>query len=923
MTLPSLAVGVFVCGLLVGQDPAGAAVAAAKEQLAQGRQAFRAGHLDEAGSLVGAAIVVLERHLPEQDLPAADANLVLGAIAGVREDLVTAARHYRRGLTLREQHEAAGAPYVQLLRFNLAASLQALGDSGAALQLAEAGLLAFAEKQRALPGAGNYHAVAALALDGLGRYWDAFDAYERALAILAPAMGESHRDVVRLRGLQGCVMCRLGRIDEGLAQLRAATEAMRADAAAPLPMRRELECALATMQLVHDGGATAVAEVRAQLQFAIAESERQVPGAASRLILLMSGLDLEDPEHSDLELADAALARVVADYGSDHPLYAASSANVARMYAYHGDRDRAAELYDRAIGIFDRNPCFLGVDRWRVQWARLTQYMHAGDNAAAEAIARRSLADLPHLLDAWAAPLDDGQRRELTSAARLSVDVAVQLARELDRPAASAWEPVLAWRALVARGFLQSLPWLQDHHDPASQALADELRATFAVIAHLQRTGSSAEEIAAAGARRDAVSARLSAQLAARAPAVTTPAAIAAALESDEVLVDLHAHVEARPAPAGGFTVTERLLAFVQRPGAAPVLVDLGPLADVVAAVDVYLRAASRWTKPSPTAAATIGTAGRRLAALVWQPWSRYVPAGARVLVSADSVLALVPWACLPAERADTFLVEEHEFVQIANPGDVVARKPWPALRADARLFVVGDLHYGAGAFAPLPRTAGEIDSVARAFTAAAEEAPVRLLRGDDATAERFGLEAAGATFVHVATHGWCKAPRNAPDFRQNWLGNGLFGRPQRRAAGADADEAAGIALSGACATDVRDPGCLGADALSRLDLSQCHLAVLSACETGLGTVSAGEGLLGLRRALRLAGARSSLTTVWRVEDAATARWMAAFYAALWTQGKPPAAALRAAQLAMLAALRADGGQACTGLWGGFVLEGR
>ena len=75
---------------------------------------------------------------------------------------------------------------------------------------------------------------------------------------------------------------------------------------------------------------------------------------------------------------------------------------------------------------------------------------------------------------------------------------------------------------------------------------------------------------------------------------------------------------------------------------------------------------------------------------------------------------------------------------------------------------------------------------------------------------------------------------------------------------------------------------------------------MLSACETGLGEVAGGEGLLGLQRAFQVAGARSVVASLWKVADEPTQNLMARFYENLWRKGLPPRAALREAQLYML-----------------------
>jgi CHAT domain-containing protein len=108
-----------------------------------------------------------------------------------------------------------------------------------------------------------------------------------------------------------------------------------------------------------------------------------------------------------------------------------------------------------------------------------------------------------------------------------------------------------------------------------------------------------------------------------------------------------------------------------------------------------------------------------------------------------------------------------------------------------------------------------------------------------------------------------------------------------------------GLVFAGANHSDTPERGILTADGIVGLDLRQLDLAVLSACETGLGEVAGGEGVYGLQRAFHVAGARQVVASLWHVDDAATAALMVLFYRKQWEDGLAPTDALRQAQLAI------------------------
>ena len=110
------------------------------------------------------------------------------------------------------------------------------------------------------------------------------------------------------------------------------------------------------------------------------------------------------------------------------------------------------------------------------------------------------------------------------------------------------------------------------------------------------------------------------------------------------------------------------------------------------------------------------------------------------------------------------------------------------------------------------------------------------------------------------------------------------------------------------------DDGILTARELSTLDLRGLSLVVLSACQTGLGEVSE-EGVFGLQRGFKKAGAQTIMMSLWKVADDATATLMTHFY-----QGLLGGLSKRQAFLKAQSLLRADSRYSAPRFWAAFVL---
>jgi tetratricopeptide (TPR) repeat protein len=410
-----------------------------------------------------------------------------------------------------------------------------------------------------------------------------------------------------------------------------------------------------------------------------------------------------------------------------------------------------------------------------------------------------------------------------------------------------------------------------------------------------------------------------------------TPAELQKALPREAVFVDLLACTlnEQDPKIPGekGRKLTLCYLAFVVSRDAIR-WVDLGPAAPIHKALALWREAI---TTPPYAVAADLPA---RLRELVWAPLRREFPDSTRVVyLSPDLYLSYVPWSALPGDRPDRLVLEEFA-VAVVPHGPFLLDQVWPqdpAPRQATQVLVAGGIAYGdaprpadadsaliagtrsAPALKPdQPLTWGSLPAAtdeARAIAARAarHRLEARLLTGADASADRVLAELPRARFAHLATHGFFADPqfRSALQLDPRQFARGFRG--ERVGAGALSPLVlSGLVFAGANRPETPGRGLLTGEALLDRDLSGLQLAVLSACDTGLGEVAGGEGVFGLQRAFHLAGCRNVVASQWKVNDAATAALMGEFYRALWDDRLPPLLALQRAQLAVY---RADPGQ--------------
>ena len=115
--------------------------------------------------------------------------------------------------------------------------------------------------------------------------------------------------------------------------------------------------------------------------------------------------------------------------------------------------------------------------------------------------------------------------------------------------------------------------------------------------------------------------------------------------------------------------------------------------------------------------------------------------------------------------------------------------------------------------------------------------------------------------------------------------------------------------------------GLLVALEISSLNLIGTDLVVLSACDTGIGEVPKGQGVVGMRRAFQEAGAKSIVMSLWQVPDRETKNLMIKFYKKLY-EGKSKIESIHEASLEVMRSIKEKKGTTHPFYWGGFMLLG-
>jgi CHAT domain-containing protein len=357
--------------------------------------------------------------------------------------------------------------------------------------------------------------------------------------------------------------------------------------------------------------------------------------------------------------------------------------------------------------------------------------------------------------------------------------------------------------------------------------------------------------------------------------------------------------------------------------------------------------------------------AGRALRQRIWDPVARELGDPDRIFVVPDGPLHLVSVSSLPKDddrywidesSPITYLSAERDLEPVTTDGvrgegllamgNVDFDAPLSALSSEPVRPPSADRQsdgssvrrgsrpecseFASVRFEHLPASAGEIatiEGIWRSGTTDDASGPITLT-GAMASETSFKERAPGHRVVHLATHGFFLGG----DCVSVVAGSRGVGAvvSERDKPGPVVGEnpllLTGLAMAGAnrrsSAGEAVADGILTAEEIAVLDLSGVEWAVLSACDTGLGEIRAGEGVLGLRRAFEVSGVGTLIMSLWSVEDRSAQEWMTSLYEARYLRNASTATAVHDASRHVLDVRRASGESDHPFYWAGFVAAG-
>jgi len=901
-----------------------------------GDDAWRMGDLKTAQDYQTRALTVFETAVGPNHMATGIALGMLATIYKDRGEFATAIDLHRRAIVIYEKNLGPDHPRLVSQYNNLGLALKESGDPPGARTALEHALSISQSKL------GPENTATATVLGNLGitlqeggDFTGARDAYERALAIQEKRLGPDHQLVATLLNSLGLVLSDIGDYKEARKRIERSLAIYEKTVGPEYPKTIEVLDNLGEL-LAKSGdkaGARAAFERAWQTcQKTFGENNPHTAWALSNL----AHLDLEMGDLSDAQPRfEGALRAQEATLGPDHPRVADTLSGLAAVAAKKGDYAEALRLHARAAEIWTSayGPAYPPLAAALAGEADALAHQGRPEDALRVAIESASVRRESVLLTTRSI----GEREALLYAGkdREGLNVALRLApRASPESRRDVWDALMQERALVLDEMGQRHHAIRELANPEVSTLAEQVAAARDVLAKTVMRGPG-DSAPAYTARVQTLRDQL--EFAERTLAETS-AGFRRDLQARRAgFADALAALPARSALIGYVRSEGSYLAFAIRSG------EKTPSAVLLGRADRIDGQIAAWRKQIDRERDSLGRdakqneanyrlAGAALRRSLWDPLAPYLAGAQQVYIVPDGALQLINLAALPTGPSG-YLVESGpvlhllsaerdlaappvpsrtgELLAVGNPAFSATHSPAPALVSNRSLFRgdrSGCPDFAQLDFPDLPGSALEAQAIVRIWRAQGMEATS--LIGAHATESALKELVEGKRVIHLATHGFFlpESCGGAAALMENPLlrsGLALAGANRRASAGPNEDD-----------------GILTAEEVASLNLEGVDWVVLSGCDTGLGEIQAGEGVLGLRRAFRIAGAQTLITSLWAVGDDDARDWMTSLYRARFVDNQSTAAAVRRTSLGQLRARRAAGKSTHPFYWAGFIAVG-
>jgi CHAT domain-containing protein/Flp pilus assembly protein TadD len=637
----------------------------------------------------------------------------------------------------------------------------------------------------------------------------------------------------------------------------------------------------------------------------------------------------QDKHQESLQLLQRSAGILEKVYGTNHPQVALNLSNQGWTYYLLGNNQKALELLQKSLSM--RESFFGSQHPGVAQDLRLQAYAyHAQGNInRAIEVRNRSLDISDRNLNIVLGIGSERQKQNymmalVNESTDITVSLHLQSAPNNSEAANLALTAILRRKGRILDVLSDSRSWLRQNLTPENQKLFDQFTTVSAQLSGLPYRKSSQlasfayrQEFTKLQAEYDKLEAELS-KRSSEFRAATQAIAIASVQKSIPVDAALVEFVLYQPStnPKGAKKSDRygkpRYAAYILTSQGAPQWVDLGESE----AIDKEI---AEFGDILQSPSSDVKTVARRLDSKLMQPIRKLLGDKQKLLLSPDSQLNLLPFVALVDENhrylvenyTITYLTTGRDLLRLSNPSSSKLQPPVLMANIDfenatnnqknkvgeelKRSSEIDGLKFGA-----LPGTKQEADAITPLLKG------VTLLTGSQAT-ENALKQVHSPSILHIATHGFFLTDEkiDVPDTFDLAVENrGIIVTPNlHRRVNKNIENPllrSGIALAGFNKRySGGEDGVLTALEAASLNLSGTKLVVLSACQTGVGKATNGEGVYGLRRAFAIAGAQSQLISLWDVSDEGTKELMVKYYGRL-IKSEGRSEALRQTQLEML-----------------------